>query len=679
MGQCFRNRKRHLLGTYLQIERLESRSLLAAAPFVPNEILVKFKDGVAEADIANVRAQVQTSNFEHINTDAMRAARYGNLELLRGPADVLATVAKLQSNPLVAYAEPNWVYSHQAVSNDPYYTNGSLWGMYGDATSPANQYGSQAGEAWAANYTGSSTVYVGIIDEGIQFTHPDLAANVWNNPYDTADGIDNDGNGYIDDVHGWDFVGGDNTIYDSTNDDHGTHVTGTIGAKGGNGIGVAGVNWDVQYISGKFLGNNGGTTANAIKALDYMTNLKVNRGLNIVATNNSWGGGGFSQGLLDAITRGANANILFIAAAGNSGSNNDTTANYPANYNTTTGAGYDAVIAVAAINSSGNKSSFSSYGTTTVDLGAPGEGIYSTLPNNTYGSYNGTSMATPHVTGAAALYASAHPGVSAKDIKTAILNSSAPTPSLSGKTATGGRLDVGALMSTTGPTAALSISEVTQSEGNGGTTVFTFLVSLQNASIWPVTVQYATQNGSADSFDYTALPTSLLTFNNSGEISKEVNVYVIGDTKRETNETFFVNLSNASGAIITDSQGIGTILNDDLAALYVYDIRFESKRAGKDWRGVFEIRSDSDGNGIGSANDAPAGGVSVTVTFDGNTFLGVTDSSGIFRTNWINNLSRGNHYAEAIDLALAGYFWDKSLDLEDDFDNDGLPDKLLVI
>ncbi len=292
---------------------------------------------------------------------------------------------------------------------------------------------------------------MGIIDEGIQFTHPDLQSNVWTNPFDPVDGIDNDLNGYVDDTHGWDFDGNNNTIYDGGShgnlDDHGTHVSGTIGGQGGNGVGVAGVNWNVTLISGKFLGRRGGTTANAIKAVRYFTDLKTRHGLNIVATSNSWGGGGFSQGLLDAIVAGAQKQILFIAAAGNGGQdgvgdNNDSVASYPSNYNTTAGAGYDAVIGVAAISSTGGLASFSNYGLTTVDIGAPGVGVVSTTAFNSYSSYSGTSMATPHVSGAAALYASTHPGALALTIKTAILASAVPTPSLTGKTVTGGRLNV---------------------------------------------------------------------------------------------------------------------------------------------------------------------------------------------------------------------------------------------
>lgn len=378
--------------------------------------------------------------------------RGGPVELLELPGGVSNSdaIAALELEPAVAYAEPNWIVRKAVLSTDPYFTNGSLWGMYGDASSPANQYGSQAAEAWAADNTGSRNVYVGVIDEGVQYTHGDLSANAWTNPFDPKNGIDDDGNGYKDDKNGWDFAGNNNTLYDGgtkgNRDDHGTHVTGTIGAEGNNPDAqrnVVGVNWSVTYISTKFLGTNGGTTANAIKALDYLTDLKTRHGLNIVASNNSWGGGGFSQGVLDAIVRAAKKDILFVAAAGNSGTNNDTTASYPSNYNTKAGAGYDSVIAVAAIDKTGALASFSQYGPTTVDLGAPGVGVWSTTAFNRYSSFNGTSMATPHVTGASALYKASHPTTTAADVKGAILSSTTPTPSLNAKTVTGGRLNAG--------------------------------------------------------------------------------------------------------------------------------------------------------------------------------------------------------------------------------------------
>ncbi|MDP8991451.1 MAG: S8 family serine peptidase [Actinomycetota bacterium] len=415
---------------------------------VPGELIVGYREGSAPEQRAGARQRAGATLEERV---VAQGPGKGEVERVRLPSgkDRDAAISELRSDPSVAYAEPNWLYTRTATSNDPYYTNGSLWGMYGDATTPSNQFGSQAGEAWGRDLTsntGSRTVVVGIIDEGIQVAHTDLDANVWVNPFDPVNGVDDDGNGYTDDKHGWDFVNKDNSVYDGgkkgTQDKHGTHVAGTVGAEGGNSTGVAGVNWDVTFISAKFLGRQGGTLANAVKAVDYLTDLKARHGLDIVATNNSWGGGGFSQALLDAITRAARANILFIAAAGNSDSDNDTTASYPSNYDTTAGAGYDAVVAVAAIDSAGELASFSNYGATTVDLGAPGVSVYSTLPVNKYGAYSGTSMATPHVSGGAALYAASHPLERGAPLKTALLTTTVPTASLSGKVATGGRLDV---------------------------------------------------------------------------------------------------------------------------------------------------------------------------------------------------------------------------------------------
>lgn len=414
--------------------------------YVPGEVIVKFR---ANASAANRGAAMRAANAaagERIHTAAMRRVGDGEgITVMNTSMSVPAAIQALRNSPDVEYAEPNYIYQHAATSNDPYYTNGSLWGMYGDATTPANQYGSQAGEAWAAGKTNCGSVYIGVIDEGRMYTHEDLAANTGTNPGEVAgDGIDNDGNGYVDDVYGWDFAGGDNTIFDGIGDDHGTHVSGTIGGVGGNGKGVAGVCWSVKMIQGKFLGRNGGTTANAVKAVDYFTDLKTRQGLNVVATSNSWGGGGFSQALGDAIERANAANILFIAAAGNSTYDCDTsTACYPAEYTSAN------VLTVAALTSTGALASYSNYGATTIDIGAPGSGVWSTVPASSkgkvissYASYSGTSMATPHVSGAAALYAAYHAGSSAATIKNAIMSSAVPTASLSGKTVTGGRLNV---------------------------------------------------------------------------------------------------------------------------------------------------------------------------------------------------------------------------------------------
>lgn len=424
---------------------------VAQQEFVPGQLLIKYKSTTAGSRLSqDILDLIQANVVEEIKTGAMEIANArkggesGDLLLVQSNLGTLEAIERLRNMPEVEYAEPNWIYQHYATSNDTYFTSGQLWGM----SANNNSNGSRAATAWAADKLGSSSVYIGIIDEGYMFNHVDLAANAGVNPGEVANnGVDDDGNGLIDDVYGWDFAGNNNTVFDGTADDHGTHVAGTIGAVGGNGIGVAGVVWNVKMIGAKFLGSTGGTTANAIKSVDYFTDLKLRHGLNIVATNNSWGGGGFSQALKDAIDRANNAGILFVAAAGNSGTNNDATPSYPSGYTSAN------IIAVASITSTGGLSSFSQFGATTVDLGAPGSGIWSTVPvavgkgknatvGSGYASYNGTSMATPHVTGAVALYKSLNPSATAPQIKAAILGSTTPTASLAGKTVTGGRLNV---------------------------------------------------------------------------------------------------------------------------------------------------------------------------------------------------------------------------------------------
>lgn len=403
---------------------------------VPNELLIQFKENTSDVQRNQAFNAIGASVLEHIHTNAMKkAGKKAGVFLVHSNLHALAAISKLGADASIEFAEPNYVYQHSATSTDPYFTNGSLWGM-------GSGFGSGAATAWANNKTGSSAVYIGIIDEGVMYNHEDITGNFATNPYETAgNGVDDDGNGYVDDVYGWDFASNDNTIFDGTGDDHGTHVAGTIGARA-NTSGVVGVNWNVSLLSAKFLGSRGGTTANAIKAVDYFTNLK-NKGLNIVATNNSWGGGGFSQALQDAIERANQAGILFVAAAGNSSVNIDASASYPAAYPNAN------IIAVAALTSTGALASYSNYGATKVDIGAPGSGIWSTVPASSkgkiissYASYNGTSMATPHVTGACALYAAAYPGSTAAQIKSAILGAAVATASLNGKVLTGGRLTV---------------------------------------------------------------------------------------------------------------------------------------------------------------------------------------------------------------------------------------------
>jgi subtilisin family serine protease len=288
--------------------------------------------------------------------------------------------------------------------------------------------------------TGNKQTVVFVIDTGISTTHPELVSNLWSNPGEIPNnGIDDDGNGYIDDVHGIDVVNGDANPEDDHG--HGTHVSGTIGAQANNAAGVAGINWETNIGACKFLNAGGsGSLEGAVQCFDYVLGLK-NAGVNVVATNNSWGGGGFNQVLHDAIEANIAAGILPVIAAGNSASNNDSYPAYPCAY-AFTGVQGDS-ICVAAIDSSNNLAGFSNYGPVSVDVAAPGVNILSSVPEfvdaSGYASWSGTSMATPHVTGLAALLAANKPGSSLNEIREAIFCGATPTDSLTGKVVTGGR------------------------------------------------------------------------------------------------------------------------------------------------------------------------------------------------------------------------------------------------
>lgn len=286
------------------------------------QVIVQFKNTADEAKVKDKAEKHGGRVKKHLNWNG-RAKGKGPLVVIETAETAEQAVQKFKNDPDVEFAEPDWVVRHQAepadseanpsaVANDTYYNSGYLWGL---SDSGANSFGTRASAAWAAGHIGSKAVYVGVIDEGVQWQHADLAANMWNNPFDPVDGRDNDGNGYVDDAHGWDFYYGDNSVYDAGGDNHGTHVAGTIAASGGNARGVVGVNWNATIISTKFLGPDGGYTSDAIAAIDYYVDLKQRHGLNIAALNNSWGGGGYSQALHDAILRAAKAGILFVAAA----------------------------------------------------------------------------------------------------------------------------------------------------------------------------------------------------------------------------------------------------------------------------------------------------------------------------------------------------------------------------
>ncbi|MEB3156479.1 MAG: S8 family peptidase [Cyanobacteriota bacterium] len=525
-------------------------------------LLVSWNPLAVAEERANARGALGLRLRESIHSRSMRAHGAGPLEVLDLPEDVSPEQAleELSKRPGVRFVEKNWRLQIQATSNDPSVTNGSTWGLYGESSSPANAFGSQAAEAWARGFTGSANVFVGVIDEGSQYNHSDLIGNAGVNPGEIGgNGIDDDGNGYVDDLYGWDFFNNDNSTYDGAGDDHGTHVAGTIGAQGGNGLGLAGVNWDVSLLTAKFLGGTGGTTANAIRAVDYFTDLKTRHGLNLVATNNSWGGGGYSQGLYDAINRANNAGILFVAAAGNSSTS---TLSYPAAYDLPN------VISVASIDSNGGLSSFSNFGSTWVDLGAPGGAITSTLPGNTYGTYSGTSMATPHVTGALALMRAAQPTATMAQLKQALLESVAQTASLVGKTATGGRLDVNAAIDRLGqlvtpnpgtPTYAVA-APATVNEG----TTLTFTITTTNLAAgtplyWRLS---GTGISTADFAGLSSLQGSVALNSTGGAVVQST---VAADGLTEGNESLLYDLYRDAG-LTTRVAGATVVLNDTSTA-----------------------------------------------------------------------------------------------------------------
>lgn len=293
--------------------------------------------------------------------------------------------------------------------------------------------------AWQYS-TGSRSVVVAIIDSGIDLNHQDLKNNLWTNPGEIAgDGIDNEGNGYIDDVHGWNFYSNNNDIQDRYG--HGTHIAGIIGAEGNNAVGVAGINWNVSLMALKFTDDRGiGYGGAAANAMSYIGMMKNVYGVNVVVANASWGGGtGFSNILYGAINQLNDAGVVLTVAAGNNGSDNDITLRYPSCYDSAN------IISVGALSSYTNGLvGFSNYGATTVDLAAPGSVIYSTIPYNNYGYMSGTSMAAPQVAGAVALLNAVKPGLSVSEVKAAIFASVDKVPELFGKVATNGKLNVGA-------------------------------------------------------------------------------------------------------------------------------------------------------------------------------------------------------------------------------------------
>ena len=373
-------------------------------PFVDDAVLVGFESGTAIADQRAIEASVGATESRVIGA--------GTHVVHVPEGTVVEKIAQLKAHSKVRYAEPDYIVRADMTPNDRYYNK--LWGL------PKIS----ADQAWNVT-TGSQNVVVGVVDTGIDYNHPDLAANVWSNSGTI--------NGCAAGTHGYNALVLSCDPLDDHN--HGTHVSGTIGAVGNNGIGVIGVNSSVKIMGLKFLNSGGsGTTSGAVAAIDWAVKAKI-AGVNVRVLSNSWGGSGYSQALRDEIVKAGANDILFVAAAGNYGRNDDATPFYPCSY------GVSNEICVAATDTHDSLASFSNYGPNSVDLSAPGVSILSTLRGGTYGTMSGTSMATPHVSGAAALALSTgYQSVAA--LKATILAAVDPVASQAGLTRTGGRLDV---------------------------------------------------------------------------------------------------------------------------------------------------------------------------------------------------------------------------------------------
>ncbi len=418
------------------------------APYVPGEVLVKLKEGKSLLGLKSVDKQLDlvAGRFAVVKSEQKSMA---------------LALAELRQHPAVEYAEPNYIFTTSTqispvesllakrdMGRDERF--GLLWGLHNTGRSEPNRDGSapsadqgtvgvdvNALRAWEIT-RGSRDIVIAVIDTGIDYRHTDLRENLWVNAGEIpGNGIDDDGNGYIDDVYGWNAAADNGNPMDGNG--HGTHCAGTIGAVHGNG-GIAGVMGDVKMMAVKFLTDSGsGTLVDAIEAIDYATKMNVD------IMSNSWGGGGFTQALFDSIKAASDRGIIFVAAAGNSSSNNDTRPNYPSNYAT------ENMVAVAANTHKDQLASFSSFGKRTVHVSAPGHNVLSTTPNNTFSVYSGTSMATPHVSGVLGLYLAQEGRRPHAEMVERLNATSVPASAYRRTTISGGRADAYNLLTNTRP------------------------------------------------------------------------------------------------------------------------------------------------------------------------------------------------------------------------------------
>ncbi len=637
--------------------------------YVEGELLVKFKNGTASSAAFSVNSKFGAKiaqEFPDLGWQVVKLPE--KMSLSEG-------LANYRSSDEIIEAQPNYIYHVQNTPNDVQYS--SLYGM--------TRIG--APTAWDTT-TGSANVVVAVIDTGVRYTHEDIAANMWRNPAEiSGNGIDDDGNGYIDDYYGYDFINNDSDPNDDY--DHGTHVAGTIGAAGNNTLGVVGVNWNVKIMALKIHDNTGNSTsAKIIEAYNYVRMMK-NRGVNIRVTNNSYGGCneacGYDQATKDAIDAASNQNLVTVFAAGNGNYNNDVTPSYPASYVSPN------LISVAASTSTDARSSFSQWGPTSVDVAAPGSGIISLTrtADNSYGSKSGTSMATPHTAGAIALLSAANPNLSAASLKATLMNTVDQMPAWNGIVLSGGRINVStAILNQTVCSYNLSANGQTvassgTSSSVGVTTQSNCDYSIKSNDSWISVTTTGVASGSQN-VSFTVAANSAAqrigtitiggrTFTVTQSGTAPLNRAILdfdGDGK-----TDYSAIQNVNGSMIWHNQRSGSGYSATTFGLFSSDIAVPNDFDGDGktdvaiWRvGVFWVFRSSDSTYQVVQFGIPTDNPKITQDFDGDgkADFAVTRKSGGY-TIWYVLQTTGGFRAVLFGL-------DSDTPLRGDFDGDGKAD-----
>jgi len=590
---------------------------------VGSHLLVKPRSGVGDAVFAEAMKRVGGARVRPLPGSDYRIVEFAAPDAAAVPRMLKA----LQALPgIIAHAEPDYIVRAMTVPNDTRFSE--QWNLNNAGQTGGTPHADiNATEAWTTT-TGSNSVIVAVVDSGIDYAHPDLAANIWTNTGEVAgNGLDDDHDGYIDDTRGWNFVSSNNTPQDDRS--HGTHVAGTIGAAGNNGNGVTGVCWQVRLMPLKFLDSTGnGATSDAIAAINY---ARV-KGANII--NNSWGGSSFSQSLKDAIDAAGNAGILNVCAAGNTDDfgtvyDRDVTPGYPASY------GSDGIMGVASTDRNDNLSGFSSYGATTVHLAAPGSEILSTIPGDSYGTRNGTSMAAPHVSGIAALLKAYKPALAAPDLKLILQASVDHLPSLEGKVITEGRANAATTLRNANDIATLPAKGL-------------IAVGNQGGPFTPTSMTYTLKNFHGASINWTAALTGAAWASvspPSGTLPAGASATVTVTVNTALANTAPPGLQQGTLTIHNTTTGTDTTraVNLDVRIPYIYSFDLNTD-PGWERQGMWQYGTPT-GKGGGNGNGGPDPIAAAT----GTKVFGV-NLNGDYMTQ-----QTGPHYLTAGPFDLRGY------------------------